>query len=194
MVIRADPVKLLGAYCTHLGSIVRDRPSIAVPSLTINRRAMDEIVFFRDTVKKLLRHPLQYSEDYMPVDRRASRLGPRKRASLLALKALGRADTKTLAITPSLAIGDVRKEAVAWCGCAPKDTMRLLLKGKALNDDRASVAELAGEDELVINVIVKKYTPANLPDAFWAELEALVGRYDDQSTSEIVSRFRNACK
>lgn len=153
-----------------------------------------EIVFFRDTVKKLLKYPLQYPEDYAPIDKRATRIGTKKQTRLLALKALGRTDIKTLAITPSLTIGDVRKEAAEWCRCTPKDTLRLLLKGKALNEDRASVLGLAGEDELVINVIVKKHTPINLPDAFWTDLEALVGKYDDENKSDVVSRLRNSFK
>jgi hypothetical protein len=148
----------------------------------------EEAEYFRDTIKRLLKFPLQYPIDYLPVPSTKT-LPQRKHPRIITLKALGRSDVLTLNITNNyMNVGDIRARAMEWCGCTKDDTMRLLIKGKALNDDTAKVISLSEEDTIVINVIVKKHTP--LPHAFMEELEMLFEKH--HIPDEAVNRIKNA--
>lgn len=150
----------------------------------------EETVYFRDAIRKLLKFPLQYPEDYVPASSNKPIL-QRRHPKNITLKALGKSDVLNLNIANNyMNVGDIRTRAVEWCGCTKDDTMRLLLKGKALNDDSVKVVNLSEEDPIVINVIVKKQTL--LPEAFMNELEVLFGKH--HIPEETANRLRNALK
>ena len=87
-------------------------------------------------------------------------------------------------------VGDIRTRAVEWCGCTKDDILRLLIKGKSLNDDDVKVISLSEEDPIVINVIVKRHTP--LPDAFMHELELLFEKH--HIPEDTINRVKNVFK
>lgn len=152
--------------------------------------AQEEAVYFRDTIRKLLKFPILYPENYTPTAPNKP-VSQKKHPKSITLKALGRSDVLNLSIMNNyMNVGDIRARAVEWCRCTKDDTMRLLLKGKALNDDSVKVINLSEEDPIVINVIVKKQTP--LPDAFVNELEVLFNKHC--IPEETANRLRNALK
>lgn len=150
----------------------------------------EEATYFRDVIKKLLKFPLQYPVDYLPAP--SNRTVPQKKHPKgITLKALGRSDVLNLSVTNNyMNVGDIRTRAMEWCGYTKDDTMRLLIKGKALSDDSAKVISLSDEDTIVINVIVKKHAP--LPDTFMQELESLFEKH--HIPEETVNRVRNTLK
>lgn len=152
--------------------------------------AQEEVVYFRETIRKLLKFPLQYPEDYVPTSSNKP-IVQKKHPKNITLKALGRSDALNLSIPNNyMNVGDIRARAVEWCGCTKDDVMRLLIKGKALNDDSVKIVNLSEDDPIVINVIVKKHTP--LPDAFMHELESLFDKH--HIPEEMINRIKNALK
>jgi len=149
-----------------------------------------ESVYFRDTIRKLLKFPLQYPEDYLPTPSIKS-VPQKKHPKSITLKALGRSDVLNLSIPNNyMNVGDIRTRAVEWCGCTKDDILRLLIKGKSLNDDDVKVISLSEEDPIVINVIVKRHTP--LPDAFMHELELLFEKH--HIPEDTINRVKNVFK
>ena len=164
-----------------------------LPSSSIHHMStQEEAEYFRDTIKRLLKFPLQYPIDYLPVPSTKT-LPQRKHPKDITLKALGRSDVLTLNITNNyMNVGDIRARAMEWCGCTKDDTMRLLIKGKARTTTVQKSSILSEEDTIVTNVIVKKHTP--LPHAFMQELEVLFEKHHIPEKPSIASKMPSNSK
>lgn len=144
--------------------------------------------FYKKTLKRILDLPTLYSDTHIePLGKSATVPRP-KHPKTLTLKALGRQDSQSVTLTPYMNVGDIRKRAFEWLECLPGDTMRLLMKGKALCDDSQKLVDLQADGvDLTINVIVKKQV--QMGEEFFKELDDLLNRYG--VSTELAGRVRS---